>query len=106
MPPAPGKFASGEQATKPCATGPAIVTIRRRCSALGTCWVAAIQALDRARAIPPAPDASIRDADTSTPLPPTTATDPRSPSCSALSMARSIRARARSSGISGVLPAP
>ncbi len=94
MPPAPGNLASGEQATNPAATGGAIVVIRRRCSALGTCWVAAIQALDRARAMPPAPDASIRDAETSTPLPPTTATEPRKPNCSALSIARSISARA------------
>ena len=42
-------------------------------------WVAEIQALDRARAIPPAPPRSIREAETSTPVPPTTAKAPRTP---------------------------
>ncbi len=55
MPPAPGNAASGEQATKPVTIGGAIIPSRCRCSRLGICWVAAIQALDRALAIPPAP---------------------------------------------------
>ncbi len=79
MPPAPGKFASGEHATNPVAIGGGSVAMRTWCSVLGICWVAEIHAFDRARAIPPAPPRSIRDADTSTPLAPTTATPPRTP---------------------------
>ena len=94
IPPAPGNSASGDAWANPAATGGAIVVIRCRCSALGICWVAEIQAFDRARAIPPGPPASIRDAVSSVPLAPTTATAPRSPSCSALSTARCTSARA------------
>ena len=79
IPPAPGKFASGEHATNPAAIGAGSVAIRTWCSALGICCVAEIHAFDRARAIPPAPPWSIRDADTSTPLAPTTANAPRAP---------------------------
>ena len=64
--------------------------------------VAAIQAFERARAIPPVPPRSIREALTSTPLAPTTATAPRTPMSSALSTARAISARASSSAISRV----
>jgi len=78
------------------------VDILRRCSRLGICCVAAIHAFDRARAMPPAPPRSIRDADTSTPLPPTTATAPRTPRSSALAIARAIRARAAAWSMSGV----
>src|SRR3984957_14072525 len=62
IPPAPGNSASGDAWTNPAATGGAIVLIRCRCSELGICCVAEIQALDLARAIPPGPPASIRDA--------------------------------------------
>ena len=55
IPPAPGNSASGDAWANPAATGGAIVVIRCRCSELGICWVAEIQALDRARAIPPGP---------------------------------------------------
>ena len=40
---------------------------RPRCTTLGICWVAAIHAFDRARAMPPVPPRSIRDAETSDP---------------------------------------
>ena len=106
MPPAPGNTASGDACAKPAATGGAIVVIRCRCSVLGICWVAEIHALERARAMPPGPPWSIREAVTSRPLAPTTAMPPRSPSCSALSIARWTRARAsrraRSRGCSSV----
>src|ERR1700691_1393177 len=94
MPPAPGNNASGDAAANPAATGGAIDVIRCRCSALGICCVAEIHALERARAIPPGPPASIRDAVISAPLAPTTAIPPRRPSCSALSTARCTSARA------------
>jgi len=94
IPPAPGNSASGDAWANPAATGGAIVVIRCRCSELGICWVAEIQALDLARAIPPGPPASIRDAVSRVPDAPTTATAPRSPSCSALSTARCTSARA------------
>src|SRR5689334_6543782 len=44
--------------------------------------------------MPPAPPRSMFDADTSTPLPPTTANAPRTPMCAALSIARAMRRRA------------
>ena len=44
---------------------------------LGICWVAAIQALERARAMPPAPPSSIREPVIRAPLAPTTAMPPR-----------------------------
>ena len=68
IPPAPGNIASGEQAMKPVAIGAGSVRIRPRWTRLGICCVAAIHAFERARAIPPAPPRSIREADTSTPL--------------------------------------
>src|SRR6478672_11069186 len=89
-------MASGEQATNPAAIGAGSVAIRWWCSVLGTCCVAEIHAFDRARAIPPAPPRSMRDADTSTPLPPTTANAPRAPMWAALSIARTMRRRASS----------
>src|SRR6185437_6485931 len=46
IPPAPGNSASGDAWTNPAATGGAIVVIRCRCSELGICCVAEIQALD------------------------------------------------------------
>ena len=55
MPPAPGNTASGDTAANPAATGAAMVVIRCRCSVLGICWVAEIQAFDRARPMPPGP---------------------------------------------------
>ncbi len=102
MPPAPGNRASGEHATNPAAIGGGSVAIRLWCSVLGICWVAEIHAFDCARAIPPAPPRSMRDADTSTPLPPTTANAPRTPMSAALSIARAISVRACSSGMSMV----
>src|SRR4051794_1419057 len=102
MPPAPGKFASGEQATKPVAIGAGSVRIRLWCTVLGTCWVAAIHAFERARAIPPAPPRSMREAVMSTPLAPTTAIPPRAPMWSALAIARSISGRASAKGSSFV----
>jgi hypothetical protein len=52
--------------------------------------------------MPPAPPWSIREADTSAPLAPITATAPRIAISSALSIARSMRARASGSGRSVV----
>ena len=70
MPPAPGNIASGEACTKPAEIGCGSVVIRRRCSALGICWVAEIHAFDRARAMPPGPPWSRREAVISAPLAP------------------------------------
>ena len=52
------------------------------------------QEFETARAMPPGPPWSSRDAVTNAPLAPTTAIPPRRPSCSALSTARCTRARA------------
>ena len=98
IPPAPGNTASGEQATNPLTIGGGSVRIRPRWTTLGSCCVAAIQAFEYARAIPPVPPRSIREADTSMPLAPTTTTAPRTPMSSALSMARATNARASASG--------
>ena len=102
MPPAPGNTASGAVPTNPRSIGNGSVVIRRRCSTDGICCVAAIHAFDRARAMPAVPPRSIRDADTSTPLAPTTAIAPRTPRSCALAMPRSISARASASGRSRV----
>jgi hypothetical protein len=58
-------------------------------------WVAAIQALERARPMPPAPPSSIREPVTSAPLAPTTAIAPDSPSCSAFVDRAATSARGR-----------
>src|SRR5271155_6089185 len=76
IPPAPGNNASGDAWANPAATGGAIIVIRCRCSALGICWVAEIQAFDRARAIPPNPPTSIRDTVINDPHDPTSASAP------------------------------
>src|SRR5215217_5767194 len=102
MPPAPGKLASGEHATKPVAIGGGSVVMRTWCTVLGTCCVAEIHAFERARAMPPAPPRSMREAEISAPLAPTTAKPPRAPMWSALAIARSISARACRSGRSRV----
>ncbi len=100
IPPAPGNTACGEACTKPAEIGAGSVVMRFRCSVLGICCVAEIQALEAARAMPPGPPWSSRDAVTSAPLAPTTAIPPRRPSCSALSTARWTSARAWSRGMS------
>ena len=92
--PAPGKAASGEQATKPIPIGGGSFHMRSWWTVLGTCWVAVIQAFERARAIPPASSPSIREAEISAPSEPTTAKAPRAPTWAALSIARSISLRA------------
>src|SRR4051812_37656019 len=102
MPPAPGKSASGAVPTNPRSIENGSVVMRRRCSTDGSCCVAAIHAFERARAMPAVPPRSIRDADTSTPLAPTTAIAPRTPRSSALAIARAISARASASARSFV----
>ena len=85
----------------PATIGGGSVAIRTWCSVLGICWVAEIHALDRARAIPPAPPWSMREAGDER----TGAADhderPAHPDrWSALSIARSISARASASEMS------
>ena len=73
MPPAPGNTRLGRRGTNPVEIGAGRCVMRCRCSVLGICWVAEIHAFDRARAMPPGPPWSSRDAVTSAPLAPTTA---------------------------------
>ena len=87
----PGTPTRARRAAKPAATAGAMTPRRCRCSVLGMRWVAAIQALERARPMPPAPPSSIREPVISAPLAPTTTMPPDRPSCSAFSTARRTR---------------